>query len=213
MASDNFLRLKGCITYFRRKIPGDLVSRLASNEICFRLGVIDRDSAMKLGRRMAVAVDAFFVSARRDENAFITRANCAVGAAIKDWWASVQPVPLPLVSTREQAKTMASVTDSLSRQQNDGFPVVDDAFTSETFAAVGIAAPEDAVTLRLAGNVLAAGMAAHYLDTGAALARQNGHDRGFRKLPADQWEERAARLLAPYSDVGAGRMERLGEEL
>jgi hypothetical protein len=67
MAFDSFLRLKGRTTYFRRKVPGDLLSRLASTEICFKLGVIDRDSAVQLGRRLAVAVDAFFVSARRDK--------------------------------------------------------------------------------------------------------------------------------------------------
>lgn len=59
MASDSYLRLKGRTTYFRRKVPGDLMGRLASTEICFRLGVIDRDSSVQLGRRLAVVVDAF----------------------------------------------------------------------------------------------------------------------------------------------------------
>src|SRR5690606_16784952 len=70
------------------------------------------------------------------------------------------------------------------------------------FGAAGIAMPQDPITLRLAGNVLTAGMAAHYLDTAAALARLDGHDWGFRKLPAQQWEDRAARLLAPYHGAG-----------
>ena len=201
MASDSFLRLKGRTTFFRRKIPGDLMSRLASTEICFRLGVIDRDSAVQLGRRLAVAVDAFFVSARRDKMLSLPDLFAVLGAALADWRTSVQPVPVPLVSTREQATTLASMADGLLRQQGDGFAVVDDHFITKTFAAAGIAAQEDPVTLRLAGNVLAAGMAAHYLDTAATLARQNGLDRGLRKLPADLWEERAARLLAPYGEL------------
>lgn len=201
MASDSFLRLKGRTTYFRRKVPGDLTSRLASTEICFRLGVIDRDSAVQLGRRLAVAVDAFFVSARRDKMLSSPDLTALLGAALADWRASVQPVPVPLLSTRKQAKTMAAMADGLLRQQGDGFPVVDDAFITEKLDTAGIAAPQDPVALRLAGSVLTAGMAAHYLDTAAALARQNGHDRGFRKLPAEQWEERAARLLAPYGGM------------
>lgn len=203
MASDSFLRLKGRTTYFRRKVPGDLLSRLASTEICFKLGVIDRDSAVQLGRRLAVAVDIFFVSARRDQMLSSPDLAALLEAALPDWRANVQPVPVPLVSTRQQAKTMASLADGLLRQQGDGYPVVDDAFITEKFDAAGIAAPQDQVALRLGGSVLTAGMAAHYLDTAAALARQNGHDRGFRKLPAGQWEERAERLRAPYY-VAAG---------
>ncbi|GLQ10092.1 hypothetical protein GCM10007913_20240 [Devosia yakushimensis] len=201
MATDSFLRLKGRTTYFRRKIPSELMSRLASTEICFRLGVIDRDSAVQLGRRLAVAVDAFYVSARRDKMLSSPDLTALLGAALADWRATVQPIPVPLVSTREQAKTMASLADGLLRQQGDGFPVVDDDFIAQKLAAAGIAAPQDPVTLRLAGNVLTAGMAAHFLDTAVALARQNGDDRGFRKLPAQQWEDRAERLLAPYRDA------------
>lgn len=208
MASDSFLRLKGRTTYFRRKIPGDLMSRLASTEICFRLGVLNRDSSVQLGRRLAVAVDAFFVSARRDKMLSSPDLTALLGAALADWRASVQPVPIPLVSTRQQAKTMASLADGLLRQQGDGYPVIDDAFITEKFGAAGVAAPKDPVALRLAGSVLTSGMAAHYLDTAAALARQNGHDRGFRKLPADQWEERAERLLAPYhGTAGLAQLE------
>lgn len=35
MASESFLRLKGRTSYFRRKIPADLQTQLASSEICF----------------------------------------------------------------------------------------------------------------------------------------------------------------------------------
>jgi len=198
MASDSFLRLKGRTTYFRRKVPGDMLSRLASTEICFKLGVIDRDSAVQLGRRLAVAVDAFFVSARRDKMLSSPDLTALLGAALADWRASVQPVPIPLVSTRQQANTMASLADGLLRQQGDGYPVIDDAFITEKFGSAGIAVPSDPVTRRVASTVLTTGMAAHYLDTAAAIARQSGLDRGFRKLPAAQWEERAERLLAPY---------------
>lgn len=209
MASDSFLRLKGRTTYFRRKVPGALMSRLASTEICFRLGVIDRDSAVHLGRRLAVAVDAFFVSARRNEMLSSQHLTAVLGAALQEWRATILPVPMPLVSTREQANTMASLADGLLHRQSDGYPMVDDAFIAEKFGAAAIEVPTDPMALRLASNALTAGIAAHYLDTAAALARQNGHDRGFRKLPAKQWEDRAARLLAPYH--GAADLDHIEE--
>lgn len=203
MASDSFLRLKGRTTYFRRKIPAALQTQLASSEICFRLGVIDRDSALHLGRRLAVAVDAFFVSARRDKMLSSQQLSAMLGSALQDWRSTILPVPVPLVSTRKQAKDMAAMADGLLERQSDGYPIVDDAFIAEKFGAVGIAVPEDPMATRLAGNALTAVMAAHYLETAAELARQGGLDHGLFRLPADAWEEKAARLLAPYSDVEA----------
>lgn len=201
MATDSFLRLKGRTTYFRRKVPGELMSRLASTEICFRLGVIDRDSAVHLGRRLAVAVDAFFVSARRNEMLSSQHLTALLGSALQEWRATIQPIPVPHVSTRERAKTMASLADNLLRRQSDGYPIVDDAFITEEFGSAGIEVPADPMALRLAGNVLTAGMAAHFFETAAELARQGGLDRGLFKLPAAEWEEKAFRLVAPYRDV------------
>lgn len=198
MASDSFLRLKGRTTYFRRKVPVDLMIRLASTEICFRLGVIDRDSALQLGRRLAVAVDAFFVSARRDKMLSSQHLSAVLGSALQEWRSTILPVPMPLVSTRKQAKDMAAMADSLMQRQSDGYPIIDDDFIAEKFGAVGIAVPEDPMAARLAGNALTAGMAAHYLETAAELARQSGLDHGLFRLPATAWEEKAARLLAPY---------------
>ena len=109
MASDSFLRLKGRVSYFRRKIPAPLQTQLASTEICFRLGVINRDSALHLGRRLAVAVDAFFVSARRNEMLSSHQLTAVLGSALQEWRATIQPVPEPLISTRKQAKAMAAM--------------------------------------------------------------------------------------------------------
>ncbi|WP_332702620.1 site-specific integrase [Devosia sp.] len=201
MPADSFLRLKGRTSYFRRKIPAALQTQLASSEICLRLGVIDRDSAVQLGRRLAVAVDAFFVSARRNKMLSSQHLTALLGSALQEWRATIQPVPVPLVSTREQAKTMASLADGLLHRQSDGYPMVDDAFIAAQFGATGIEVPTDPMAMRLAGNVLTAGMAAHYLETAAELARQGGLDRGLFKLPAAEWEEKAFRLVAPYGDV------------
>ncbi len=201
MASDSFLRLKGRTSYFRRKIPAALQSQLASSEICFRLGVIDRDSALHLGRRLAVAVDAFFVSARRDKMLSSHQLSAVLGSALQDWRSSILPVPVPLISTRKQAKDMAAMADGLLQRQSDGYPIIDDDFIAKQFGAAGIEVPADPMAARLAGNALTAGMAAHYLETAAELARQSGLDHGLFRLPATAWEEKAARLLAPYRDV------------
>lgn len=201
MASDSFLRLKGRTTYFRRKIPADLQTQLASSEICFRLGVIDRDSAILLARRMVVKVDAFFVSARKDEMLTSQELSALLGVALADWARSVQPVPVPLISTRDQARTLASLADGVLHRQSDGFAVVDDEFVAEKFELAGMTPPANPMAMRIARNALSAGMAAHYLETAADLARMGGHDRGFFKLPVSEWEERAARLLAAQGDL------------
>lgn len=201
MASDSFLRLKGRTSYFRRKIPTALQTQLASSEICFRLGVIDRDSALHLARRLAVAVDAFFVSARRDKMLSSHQLSAVLGSALQDWRSTILPVPEPLISTRKQAKDMAAMADGLLQRQSDGYPIIDDDFIAEKFGAAGIEVPEDPMAARLAGNALTAGMAAHYLETAAELARLGGLDHGLFRLPATEWEEKAARLLAPYGGV------------
>lgn len=198
MATETFLRLKGRTTYFRRKIPADLMSRLASSEICFRLGVIDRDSAVRLARRLVVEVDAFFVSARR--NAMLSSHDLSrlLGAALEDWRAGVQPTPVPLVKPRHQAKSLAQMADGLLKRQSDGFGVVDADYIAEKCATAGVQTPTDETALEFAGHALTAGMASHYLETAATLARLHDLDRGLFPLPVDQWTERSARLLARY---------------
>ncbi|MEQ8447663.1 MAG: site-specific integrase [Pelagibacterium sp.] len=201
MASESFLRLKGRTSYFRRKIPADLQSQLASREICFRLGVIDRDSAMLLARRLAVDVDAFFMSARRNKMLSSQDLSTLLKTAQAGWRESIRAVPIPQVSTRDQARTMASLADGVLHRQSDGFALMDDTFVAETFELSGIAPPSDPMAIRIARNALSTGMAAHYLRTAAELARMGGHDRGFFKLPASDWEKRAARLQGTQSDL------------
>lgn len=198
MATESFLRLKGRTTYFRRKIPADLMSRLASSEICFRLGVIDRDSAVRLARRLVVEVDAFFVSARR--NAMLSSHDLSrlLGAALEDWRSAVQPTPVPLVKPRHQAKSLAQMAGELLKRQSEGFGVVDPDFVAEMCARAGVQTPTDETALEFAGHALTAGMASHYLETAATLARLHDLDRGLFPLPVDQWTERSARLLARY---------------
>lgn len=198
MATDSFLRLKGRTSYFRRKIPAALQTQLASREICFRLGVIDRDSAVQLARRLAVEVDAFFVSARRNRMLSSEDLSTLLGTALAGWRKSIQAVPIPLVSTRDQARTLASLADGVLHRQSDGFALMDDEFVAEKFKLAGLTPPADPMAIRIARNALSTGMAAHYLETAADLARMSGHDRGFFKLPVSEWEERAARLLAAH---------------
>src|SRR5690606_5667450 len=93
-----------------------------------------------------------------------------LGSALAEWRNGIQPVPMRLVSTRDQAKTMAALADGLLHRQSNGFLVMDDDFITETFASAGITPPSDPVEMRLAGTTLSAGMAAYYLETAAALA-------------------------------------------
>lgn len=200
MASDSFLRLKGRTSYFRRKIPLRLQTQLASSEICFKLGVIDRDSAVLLARRLAVDVDAFFVSARENSMLSSNDLSALLSAGLQGWRDNIQPVPMSVhVSTKKQATGMAALASDLLARQANGHAVVDDAFIREKLVAAGLNTEMDPVALRVAGSALASGMAAHFFETAAQLARQSGLDRGLFKLPADAWEDRAARLLDPFS--------------
>lgn len=212
MALESYIRLKGRTSYFRRKIPADLVIRLASTEICFKLGVIDRDSALAIGRRLAVEVDVFFVSARRNEMLSSSDLSRILAAALQDWQAVVAPVPHPLRKMRDQAKDLAQSADGLLRQQSEGYDVIDPDYLMEKCGTAGVAVPTDPAAMRMAANAMAAGMASHYLMTAATLARDHNLVRGVFKLPADVWEARAERLLLPFG-VSSDQVAEQAEEI
>lgn len=199
MASDSFLRLKGRTSYFRRKIPAPLQTQLASSEICFRLGVIDRDSAVLLARRLAVDVDAFFVSARENKMLSSNDLNAVLTAGLRHWEAGIQAVPDASMPGRRRAKDLATMAETVLDRQRDGFDIIDDDFVRDALVAADVVTELDQTGIRIVRDLLGSGMAAHFLETAAQLARQVGSDRGFFKLPVLEWEEKAARILAPYS--------------
>lgn len=110
MRTGHYTRIKGRMTYFRRKIPELLQKRLSSTEICYRLGVISSRLAERLGRRLAAEVDDFFERATIDpmlNSADLTR---LVQTAIAAWRADdaveaaldIQSYGRPLLHPKEQ---------------------------------------------------------------------------------------------------------------
>jgi hypothetical protein len=85
MRTGHYTRLKGRVTYFRRKIPDLLQEQLASTEICYRLGVISSSVAERLGRRLAVEVDTFFDQAKTDAMLTSDDLTKLVQAALSGW--------------------------------------------------------------------------------------------------------------------------------
>src|SRR5690606_5030445 len=81
----SYVRLKGRTSVFRRKVPDALRPRLAVTEIYATLGVVDRDSAERCARRLAVVVDAFFVKASRNMNLTGADLSRVVTATIQSW--------------------------------------------------------------------------------------------------------------------------------
>ena len=71
--------------FAEKKIPSDLRKRLASSEICIRIGVIATIDAEQIGRRLAVETDLFIENARVDPMIDDAALRQFVTATISDW--------------------------------------------------------------------------------------------------------------------------------
>ena len=204
MAAQSFLRLKGRTSYFRRKIPADLVGRLASSEICLKLGVVDRNLAIRLARRLATSVDAFFVAARG--NPMLSSADLAevLQSARAEWDVALAPLPSLVLSPRQQARNYAKLAAGILERDNAGHVVIDETFLAKHCTAAGVPAPTDPSAQRFASHAMATSMAGYWFGAAAEVARRHGLHRGLFALPAADWDERSKQLLDAY---GATAME------
>jgi site-specific recombinase XerD len=223
MRTGHYTRLKGRVTYFRRKIPELLQERLASTEICYRLGVISSRLAERLGRRLAVEVDDFFERATIDPMLNSADLTKLVQTAIAAWRADdsveaardIQSYGRPFLHPKEQATAWAELALGLIRQVGDGESAYGPAFVSEMAKAAGVAAGDDQVVLAAGGRALSLGLAAHYLQSAVATATMHGLGGGRKGLPVHEWQERLAalqthlgfdgnRLIAPNAHQASG---------
>lgn len=204
MRTGHYTRLKGRVTYFRRKVPELLQERLASTEICYRLGVISSNLAERLGRRLAVEVDDFFERAKSDpmlKSADLTklvqtalagwREDDAIGAAT-----DIQRYGRPLLDPREQATAWAELAIGIIEQVGKGISVYDTAFVTDTARSAGVATGEDQAVLATGGRALSLGLATHYLKSAVATASMHGLAVGRKRLPVGEWQERLFALEA-----------------
>ncbi len=203
MTGAHYTRLRGRVTYFRRRTPVALRKKLASSEICIRLGVINRNDAQRLGRRLAAATDSFFEDASMNPILDGTALIRLVEQTIKGWrtgddrTAARDSLEYGLTS-RLSAKDKALIHAGLARDaleaDEQGRLLYDDDFVREKFREAGVTPPEDPIALAQANQRLGRSLAVHYLETAIATARRHGLDADDRDLPLHKWQDQAAHL-------------------
>lgn len=204
MRTGHYTRLKGRVTYFRRKVPELLQERLASTEICYRLGVISSNLAERLGRRLAVEVDDFFERAKSDPMLKSADLTKLVETALAGWRGDdvigaatdIQRYGRSLLDPREQATAWAELAIGIIEQVGRGISVYDTTFVTDTARSAGVATGEDQAVLATGGRALSLGLATHYLKSAVATASMHGLAVGRKRLPVGEWQERLFALEA-----------------
>lgn len=200
MSKRHYTYLRGRVTYFRRKIPLDLRKRLASSEICIRIGIIATSDAEQIGRRLAVETDLFIENARVDPMLDEAALRQFVTATISDWQINQERQTAQLqkdfgratgMSARNQALIHFESAQELLVAHDQGRSLYDDVFIKERFEAANLPVPDDQLVLGVAGRRLNLALALHYLDTAIAIAHRHGLGSGWRALPMHEWQERA----------------------
>ncbi|RYD72696.1 MAG: hypothetical protein EOP84_22725, partial [Verrucomicrobiaceae bacterium] len=202
MRTGHYTRLKGRVTYFRRKIPEFLQVRLESTEICYRLGVVSSKLAERLGRRLAVEVDMFFEDARTNPMLNAADLTQLVETAILGWRETanadiaedVNRFGKPLTNPRDSATTMAEMGMALIQRSGGGASAFDAPFVTEMAERAGLPAIAEDVAVTTAGRALTMGLATHYLQSPVTLASMHGLANGWRGLPVADWQQRLAAL-------------------
>ena len=212
MTSAHYTKLRGSITYFRRRTPASLREKLASSEICVKLGVINRNDARRLGRRLAAATDSFFEDASTNPMLDGTALIRLVKQTIEDWRTgdarkvARDSFEFGLTSRlRPKAKALihAGLASDTLEAAEAGRLLYDEAFVREKFAAAGVTPPDDPIALAEANRNLSHALALHYFETAIATVRRHGLDSDDSDLPVQKWQDQAAYLrqslgLEPY---------------
>lgn len=199
MRTGHYTRLKGRVTYFRRKIPDFLQEQLASTEICYRLGVISSSLAERLGRRLAVEIDDFFERAKTDPMLNDVVLTKLVETALAGWREDdaieasndIRTYGRPFLEPKEQAKAWAQLALGLISQVGNGESAYDDAFVADVARKAGIAELNSGAEVDAGGRALSLGLAAHYLRSAIAMTSMPGLGPG---LNVADWRKRLAEL-------------------
>lgn len=203
MGFGHFLRLRGRTSYFRRRIPQSLRPRLAQTEICATLGVVDKDSAERVARRLAVAVDVFFASAMRDMSLNSSDLNCVISTTIAAWRESDDRHDASFVlakgrtpgNPRDNAELLAELADTTLQAHGIGQSLHEADYVSARFAEAGVEVPADPLDLQRAGHGLTLGLASYYLGLAVEIADRHDLRRGWRGLPVEHWRAHHSQLL------------------
>jgi hypothetical protein len=216
MRIGHYTRLKGRVTYFRRKVPNFLRARLASTEICYKLGVISSMLAERLGRRLAVEADAFFEHAKT--NSMLTSADLTklIEAALAGWREldainaaeEIGRFGHPVLNPKDRATTWAELALAMIAREGTGASAYDAAFVSEMADKAGLKPISDDIALAAGGRALGLGLATHYLQSAVTIAAMHGLGNGRKGLPVQDWQ---GRLTALEAHLGLGRPRSPGQ--
>lgn len=202
MRTGHYTRLKGRVTYFRRKVPEILQVRLASTEICYRLGVISSQLAERLGRTLAVEVDSFFERAKIDPMLKSADLTKLVQTALAEWREasnagdakSVHSFGKPIANPRDSATALAELGLALIERNGEGPSTFDASLVNEIAQKADLPIITNEVAAIAGGRALSMALAAHYLRSAVEVASLHGLSKGWRALPVADWQERLAAL-------------------
>jgi len=213
MGIGSYVRLKGRTSVFRRKVPDALRPQLAVTEIYATLGVVDRDSAERCARRLAVVVDAFFAKASRNMNLTGADLSRVVTATIQSWREGDERHDAifalahgrALGSPRENALLFAEMAETTLSAHGTGTSVYDKEYVAGRFLAAGLQPPPDNLDLHRAGRSLTLALSAYYLGAAVELADRHNLGRGLLGLPTERWRShhQALRRQLGLADPGA----------
>nr|WP_314260704.1 hypothetical protein [uncultured Devosia sp.] len=218
MRTGHYTRLKGRVTYFRRKVPEFLQERLASTEICYRLGVISSSVAERLGRRLAVEVDTFFDQAKTDPMLDAASLTKLVETALVGWREDdsseaareITSYGRPLLTPKDQATAWAELASGLITRVGNGESAYGEIFVADIAEKAGIAALDRESAEGVGGRALSLGLAAHYLQSAINMASMHGLATGRAALKVEDWK---ARLVALETHLGLDGSGQTGHQL
>lgn len=202
MQAGHYTRLRGRTTVFRRKIPASLRSRFESSEICVTIGVVTSDSAKRLGRRLAVAVDAYFeqsaspsmndadlkrVLADILHNWQRTRERREAEDSLARRGAHIEP--------HLEAENLGALAEDIVTGHASHLSMYTHAQIAEWFRAAGLDAPDDPVDLEIAARRTSLLLALDYYQTAITLAERHGLGQGRKHLPVSDWSRQRDALM------------------
>ena len=220
MGFGHFLRLKGRTSFFRRRIPESLRPRLAQTEICATLGVVDKDSAERGARRLAVAVDVFFASATCDMSLNSSDLSRVISSTIQSWREDDDRHDARFVlakgrthgTPRYNAELLAELAETTLRAHGIGQSLHDTEFVAARFVEAGLQAPADPLDLHRAGHGLTLGLATYFLGLAIEIAERHDLGHGYRGLPVERWRNHHAQLQHQIGSMPAAPSELQGKQ-
>lgn len=203
MQTGHYTRLRGRTTVFRRKIPAHLRSQFESSEICLTLGVINNDSAKRLGRRLAVAVDALFDEAASTQSMNDTELKQVLASTLAEWSRTRERQQAEEALERKErhadprfeAENLGVLADAIVDGHAKHLAMYGHDFIAERFRAAGFEVSDDPIDLEIAARRTSLLLALDYYRTAITIAERHDLGHGRKHLPVSHWCVRRDALM------------------